>query len=93
VGGPDLTQRGPNLIQGVRNAYPGVLDRTRGSGLCVQGTIASSRGSGPDDGISEYTTSFVLVTSSGLFSVLLEIATHAPCLHTVVRGTPDSGYR
>jgi hypothetical protein len=25
--------------------------------------------------------------------VRLEIATQAPCLHIVVRGTPDSGYR
>jgi hypothetical protein len=25
--------------------------------------------------------------------VRLEIAVWAPCLHTVVRGTPDSGYR
>jgi hypothetical protein len=93
MGSPDLTQRGPNLIQGVQNAYQGVLDRTRGSGLCVQGTSASLRGSDPNDCISEYTTSSVLVTSSGLFSVLLEIATQTSCLHTVVRGTPDSGYR
>jgi hypothetical protein len=28
-----------------------------------------------------------------LFTAQLEIATRAPCLHTVVRGTPDSGYR
>jgi hypothetical protein len=28
-----------------------------------------------------------------LFTALLEIVARAPCLHTVVRGTPDSGYR
>jgi hypothetical protein len=28
-----------------------------------------------------------------LFTMRLEIAARAPCLHTVVRGTPDSGYR
>jgi hypothetical protein len=28
-----------------------------------------------------------------LFTTRLEIAAWAPCLHTVVRGTPDSGYR
>jgi hypothetical protein len=28
-----------------------------------------------------------------LFTARLEIAAQAPCLHTVVRGTPDSGYR
>jgi hypothetical protein len=28
-----------------------------------------------------------------LFTARLEIAARAPCLHTVVRGTPDSGYR
>jgi hypothetical protein len=27
-----------------------------------------------------------------LFTARLEIAAWAPCLHTVVRGTPDSGY-
>jgi hypothetical protein len=28
-----------------------------------------------------------------LFTVQLEIVVWAPCIHTVVRGTPDSGYR
>jgi hypothetical protein len=28
-----------------------------------------------------------------LFSVRLEIDVRAPCLHTVVKGTPDSGHR
>jgi hypothetical protein len=27
------------------------------------------------------------------FTARLEIVARAPCLHTVVRGTPDSGYR
>jgi hypothetical protein len=49
--------------------------------------------SGPDDVVLEYTTSSAHVMSSGLFSVRLEIAARASCLHTVVRGTPDPGYR
>jgi hypothetical protein len=28
-----------------------------------------------------------------LFTARLEIVARAPCIHTVVRGTPDSGYR
>jgi hypothetical protein len=101
VGGLDLTQRGPDLIQGVRLAHLGVLDRTRRSELCVQGSGAFLRRSGPTDGILEYTTSSVHMAPLGLpmcwgrvlFTVRLEIAARAPCLHTVVRGTPDLGYR
>jgi hypothetical protein len=33
------------------------------------------------------------VEGQELFTVRLEITAWAPCLHTVVRGTPDSGYR
>jgi hypothetical protein len=101
VGGMDLTQRGPDLIQGVRLAHLGVLDRTRRSGLCVQGSSAFLRRSGPTDGILEYTTSSVHMAPLGLptcwgrvlIIARLEIAARAPCLHTVVRGTPDLGYR
>jgi hypothetical protein len=69
--------------------------------LSVQGSSALSRRSGPTDGILEYITSSGHVASLGpptwwiwaLFTMRPEIAAHAPCLHTVVRGTPDSGYR
>jgi hypothetical protein len=101
VGGLDLTQRGPNLIQGVRLAHLGVPDRTRRSGLCVQGSDDFLRRSGPTDGILEYITSPVHMASLGLptcwgrvmFTSRLEIAARALCLHTIVMGTPDSGYR
>jgi hypothetical protein len=101
VGGLDLTQRGPDLIQGVRLAHLGVPDRTRRSGLCVQGSDTFLRRFRPTDGILEYITSSVQMAPLGLptcwgrvlFTVRLEIAARAPCLHTVVRGTPDLGYR
>jgi hypothetical protein len=101
VGGLDLTQRGPDLIQGVRLAHLGVSNRTWRSGLCVQGSDTFLRRSGPTDGILEYITSSVHMAPLGLptcwgrvlFTVWLKIAARAPCLHTVVRGTPDLGYR
>jgi hypothetical protein len=101
VGGPDLTQRGSDPTQEVRLAYLGVLDRTRRSGLSVQGSSALSWRFGPTDGILEYITSSGHVASLGpptwwsraLFTTSLEIAAQAPCLHTVVGGTPDLGYR
>jgi hypothetical protein len=101
MGGLDLTQRGLDLIQGVRLAHLGVPDRTRRTGLCVQGSGAFLWRSGPTDGILEHITSSVHMASLGLstcwgrvlFTARLEIAAQAPCLHTVVRGTPDSGYR
>jgi hypothetical protein len=101
VGGPDLTQRGSDPTQGVRLAYLGVSDRTRRSGLSVYGSGALSWRPGPTDGILEYITSSGHVASLGpptwwsrvLFTTRPEIAAHAPCLYTVLRGTPDSGYR
>jgi hypothetical protein len=101
VGGLDLTQRGPDLIQGVRLAHSGVPDRTWRFGLCVQGSNAFLRRSGPTDGILECITSSVHMAPLGLptcwgqvlFTVRLEIVVRAPCLHNIVRGTPDSGYR
>jgi hypothetical protein len=101
MGGPDLTWRDPDPIQGTRHAYLGVPDRIRGSGLCVQGSGGSSWRSGPTDCIlghiifSGHVAPLEPLTWWGrvLFTVRLEIAARAPCLHTVVRGTPDSGYR
>jgi hypothetical protein len=101
VGGLDLTQRGPDPIRGVRPTHLGVSDRTWRSGLCVQGSGAILRRSVPTGGILEYITPSVHTASLGLptcrSQVLLtsrpEIAALAPYLHTVVRGTPVSGYR
>jgi hypothetical protein len=101
VGGSNHTQRGPDLIQGIQLAHLGVPGRTRRSGLCVQRSGAFLKRSRPTDGILEYITSSVHMASLGLttcwgrvlFTARLEIAARAPCLHTVIRGTPDSGYR
>jgi hypothetical protein len=101
MGGPNLTRRDPDPIQGTRHAYLGVPDRIRGSGLCVQGSGASSWRFGPTNCILGH------IIFSGhvaplepskwwgrvLFIARLEIAARALCLHTIVRGTPNSGYR
>jgi hypothetical protein len=47
--GPDLTQRDLDPIRGTWHAYLGVLGRNWGTGLCVQGSDAPSRRSGPTD--------------------------------------------
>jgi hypothetical protein len=99
MGGPDLTLRDPDPIQGTRHAYLGVPDRIRGSRLCVQGSGASS--SGPTDCILGYIifSGHVVPLEPStwwgrvLFTARLEVAARAPCLHTIVRGTLDSGYR
>jgi hypothetical protein len=93
------------LLGGIRTPSkgPGTLtwdSRTvlGGFGLCVQGSDASSWRSGPTDCILGY------IIFSGhaahlepstwwgrvLFTAWLEIVARAPCLHTVVRGTPES---
>jgi hypothetical protein len=54
MGGPDLTRRDPDPIQGTQHAYLGVPDRIRGSRLCIQGSGASSWRSGPTDCILGY---------------------------------------
>jgi hypothetical protein len=94
LGGIRTPSKGPGTLLGSPRPYSGVR-------LCVQGSDASSRRSGPTDCILGY------IIFSGhvaplepstwwgrvLFTARLEIAARAPCLHTVVRGTPDSGYR
>ena len=70
MGGLDLNQRGPGLIQGVRLAHLGVPGHTRRSELCVQGSDAFLRRSGPTDGILEYITSSVHMASFGTAHVL-----------------------
>jgi hypothetical protein len=81
--------------------YLGVPYCSWGSSSCVQGFGASSWRSGPTDCILGYTIFSGHVAplepstwwGQVLFTARLEIAARAPCLHTVVRGTPDSGYR
>jgi hypothetical protein len=97
--GPYTEGSGPHPREPIR--YLGVPDHIRGFRLCVQGSGASSWRPGPTDCILGY------IIFSGhvaplepstwwgrvLFTARLEIAAGAPCLHTVVRGTPDLGYR
>jgi hypothetical protein len=77
------------------------MDLTRRSGPYVQGSGTFPWGSGPTVDILEYIVFSGHVATPEpstwwgrvLFTTRLEIATWAPCLHTVVRGTPVSGYR
>jgi hypothetical protein len=67
----------------------------------MQGSGTSPWGSGPtvdtleDIVFSSHVAALELSTWWGrvLFSTRLEIAAQAPLFHTVVRGTPVSGYR
>jgi hypothetical protein len=101
VSGPDPTQRGPGPVPGVRFAPVGVLDLTRRSSLYMQGSSTFPWGSGPtvytleDIVFSGHVAALELSTWWGrvLFTTRLEIAAWAPRIHTVVRGTPVSGYR
>jgi hypothetical protein len=101
VSGLDPTQRGPGPVPGVRFAPVEVLDLTQRSGPYIQGSGTFPWGSGPtvdtleDIVFSGHMAALELSTGWGrvLFTTRLEIATRAPRLHTVVRGTPVSGYR
>jgi hypothetical protein len=100
VSGLDPTQRGPEPILGVRFALMEVLDLTRRSGLHIQGSGTFPWGSGLTVDTLEYIifSGHVVVPESStwsraLFTTLLEIAAWVSRLHTVVRGTPVSGYR
>jgi hypothetical protein len=100
VNGPDPTQRGSGPIPGARFAPVEVLDLTWGSGSYIQGSGPFPWGPGP---IAEALDHIVfsghmaaLEPSTwwgrALFSTRLELVARAPCLHTVVRGTPVPGY-
>jgi hypothetical protein len=101
VSGPDPTQRGPGPVSGVRSAPVGVLDLTRRSGPYIQGSSTFPWGSGPTVDTLGYIvfSGHVAAPESStwwgrvLFTTRLEIAAQAPRLHTVVRGTPVSGYQ
>jgi hypothetical protein len=76
-----------------------VLNLARGSRLCIQGSSTFSWGSGPTVATLEYIVSSGHVVAPEpptwrgrvLFTARLEIAARAPCLHTVVTGTPIPG--
>jgi hypothetical protein len=101
VSGSDPTQRGPRPVPGVRFAPVEVLDLTQMSGLYMQGSGTFPWGSGPIvdtlEGIvfSGHVAAPEPSTWWGrsLFTTLLEIVACVSRLHTVVRGTPVSGYR
>jgi hypothetical protein len=101
VSGPDPTQRGPGPVRGVWCTPVEVLDLTPRSGPFVQGSDTFPWESGPTVDILEYIVLSGHVATPEpstwwgwvLFTTRLEIAAWAPCLHTVVRGTPVSGYR
>jgi hypothetical protein len=101
VRGPDPIQRGPGLIPGVWFVPVGVLDLTRRSGLYIQGSGTFPWGFGPTvDALKHIVFSGRVAAPEppawwgrALFATRLEIAAWTPRLHTVVRGTPVSGYR
>jgi hypothetical protein len=93
-GGTRTPSKGPVTLLGSSVPYSGVRVVRTGSG-------ASSWRSGPTDFITGYTIFSGHVAplepstwwGQVLFTARLEIVAWAPCLHTVVRGTPDPGYR
>jgi hypothetical protein len=99
--GPDPTQRGPGPVPVVRSVPAEVLDPAPRSGPYIQGSDTFPWGSGhtvdtlEDIVFSGHVASLEPSTWWGrvLFSTRLEIAARVLCLHTVVRGTPISGYR
>jgi hypothetical protein len=101
MSGPAPTQRDPEPILGVWFTPVEVLDLTRRSGLYIQGSGTFPWGSGPTVDTLEYIvfSGHVAAPEASTwwgrvpFTTRLEIAARVPCLHTVVRGTPVSGYR
>jgi hypothetical protein len=100
-GAPDPTQRGPEPVPGVRSVPVEVLDPARRSDSDMQGSGTFPWGSGPTvDTLEDIVFAGHVATPEPstwwgrvLFTARLEIAARAPCLLTVVRGTPVSGYR
>jgi hypothetical protein len=101
MGGPNPTRRGPGPVPGVRFVPAEVLDPALRSSPCMQGSGTFPWGSGPtvdnleDNVFSGHVAALEPSTWWGrvLFTTQLEIAAWTPHLHTVVRGTPVSGYR
>ena len=80
----DLVMGGSDLTWGSRAVFGG-------PSCAHRGPVPSLRRSGPDDAVSQNTTSTAHEISLGLFSAWLGIAAQASCLHTVVRSTPNLG--
>jgi hypothetical protein len=99
--GSDPTHRGPDPILGIWLAPAGVPDLSWRFGLYIQRSGTLPWGSGLTVDTLEHIvfSGHVAVPELStwwdwvLFTMRLEIAMRAPCLHTVVRGTPVSGYR
>jgi hypothetical protein len=95
------TQGGPGPIPGVQSILAEVLDPARRFGLCIQGSDTFPWVSGPTVDTMKYIVSSshmstpVLPTwrDQALFTTWLKAAAWTPRVHTVVKGTPDSGYR
>jgi hypothetical protein len=94
--GHDTSSPG-TLLWVVQSSFGGVRTLPNGSGLLYFGGLGCAyRGpapSGPDGAVSENAILTAHEMSLGLFSVRLRVAAHASCLHTTVRGTPNTGYR
>jgi hypothetical protein len=85
------------LLCAVRSSLDGVRTLFNGFGLLYFGGPGRAhRGpmsSGPDSVISENATLTAHKIRLRLFPVRLWVATQTSCLYTVVRGTPNLGYR
>jgi hypothetical protein len=94
VSSPDPTQRGLDPIPEVHLAYVEVWDP-------LWGVRRPPTGAGLTVGVLKQATPYGHVATPDLLTrrdrvlstARLEIAARAPSLHTVVRGTPDLGYR
>jgi hypothetical protein len=86
-----------SLLCAVRSSLGGVRTLSNGFGLLYFGGPGHAhRGpasSGPDSVISEDTTLTAHKIPPRLFSARLWVAAQTSCLYTVVRGTPNPGYR
>jgi hypothetical protein len=85
------------LLRAVRSSLGGVRTLPNGFGLLYfGGPGCAHRGpvpSRPDGVVSENTTLTTHEIPLSLLSARLRVAAQALCLHTVVRGTPNPGYR
>jgi hypothetical protein len=86
-----------SLLRVVRSSLGGVRTLSNGSGLLYFGgpgcVYSGPMPSGSDDVASGNATLTAHEIPLGLFSARLRVATQASCLYTVVRGTPNPGYR
>jgi hypothetical protein len=83
MGGLELTCWVRTLSNGSRLLYFG------GPGCAYMGPVSF----GPDGVVSENVTLTAHEILLGLFSARLRVAAQASCLHTIARGTPNTGYR